>query len=157
MPGYQLDEIDRRILRALTRDGRLSNAELADEVGLSASPCWQRTRRLEAEGYIRGYTALLDAERLGLPETVIIEIKLNHHDEAVLEKFGRAMTALPEVTEVYLTTGEYDFYVKVSVNGTRGYEEFLRQKLFKVPGILHSRSTFTLRCLKLSGVPVPSA
>lgn len=155
MAGYQLDEIDRRILRALVRDGRLSNAELAEEIGLSASPCWQRTRRLEAEGYIRGYTALLDAERLGVPETVIIEIKLDHHEEAALEKFGRAMIALPEVTEVYLTTGEYDFYVKVSVNGTRGYEEFLRRKLFKVAGIRHSRSTFTLRCLKQAGVPVP--
>lgn len=157
MTGYKLDEIDRKILRALVRDGRLNNAQLAEEVGLSASPCWQRTRRLEAEGYIRGYTALLNADRLGLPETVIIEIKLDHHDDAALEQFGRAMIALPEVTEIYLTTGEFDYYVKVSVAGTRGYEDFLRHKLFRVPGIRHSRSTFTLRCLKQSGVPIPSA
>lgn len=151
-----LDDIDRRILRALQRDGRLGNNHLAEEVGLSPSPCWQRTRRLEAEGYIKGYTAVLDQEKLGAPETVIIEVTLNRHDDAVLETFGRAMAELPEVLEVYLTTGEYDYYIKVAVDGTRGYEEFLRQKLYRVPGIQHSRSTFTLRCLKQGGISVPA-
>ncbi|MFC4670911.1 Lrp/AsnC family transcriptional regulator [Seohaeicola nanhaiensis] len=151
-----LDDIDRRILRSLQRDGRLGNNHLAEEVGLSPSPCWQRTRRLEAEGYIKGYTAVLDQEKLGAPETVIIEVTLNRHDDAVLETFGRAMAELPEVLEVYLTTGEYDYYIKVAVDGTRGYEEFLRHKLYRVPGIQHSRSTFTLRCLKQGGISVPA-
>lgn len=150
-----LDDIDRRILRALQRDGRLSNNQLAEEIGLSPSPCWQRTRRLEAEGYIKGYTAVLDQEKLGAPETVIIEVTLNRHDDAVLETFGRAMADLPEVLEVYLTTGEYDYFIKVAVDGTKGYEEFLRRKLYRVPGIQHSRSTFTLRCLKQGGISVP--
>jgi len=149
-----LDDIDRRILRALQRDGRLSNNQLAEEIGLSPSPCWQRTRRLEAEGYIKGYTAVLDQEKLGAPETVIIEVTLNRHDDAVLETFGRAMADLPEVLEVYLTTGEYDYFIKVAVDGTKGYEEFLRRKLYRVPGIQHSRSTFTLRCLKQGGISV---
>lgn len=155
METRKLDAIDRRILRALSRDGRLSNNQLAEMVGLSPSPCWQRTRRLEAEGYIRGYAALLDQALLGAPETVLIEVTLDHHDDAVLEAFGRAMTELPEVLEVHLTTGEYDYMIKVAVDGTRGYEEFLRRKLYKVPGIRHSRSIFTLRCLKQGGVAVP--
>lgn len=151
-----LDQIDRAILRALQKDGRLSNAQLAEQVGLSASPCWQRTRRLEEAGYIQGYTAVLSQELLGAPETVIIEVTLDRHDDSTLERFGRVMADLPEVLEVYLTTGEYDYYIKVAVNGTRGYEEFLRQKLYKVPGIRHSRSIFTLRCLKHQGMGVPS-
>lgn len=155
MENRALDEIDRRILRALRRDGRLSNNQLAEEVGLSPSPCWQRTRRLEAQGYIQGYTAVLDQEKLGVPETVIIEVTLDRHDDTVLETFGRAMVALPEVLEVYLTTGEYDYYIKVAVEGTKGYEKFLRQKLYRVPGIQHSRSIFTLRCLKQGGISVP--
>ena len=150
-----LDAIDRRILRELSRNGRLSNSDLAERIGLSSSPCWQRTRRLENEGYIRGYSAILDGERLGLPETVLIEVALERHDETVLETFGRQMAEMPEVTEVWLVTGEYDYVIKVAVNGTRGYEEFLRKRLFRVPGIRHSRSSFALRCLKASGVPVP--
>lgn len=150
-----LDRIDRRILRALQQNGRLTNAQLAEQVGLSASPCWQRTRRLEAEGFIGGYTAVLDQERLGMPETVIIEVMLDRHDDAALEAFGTAMVALPEVLEVYLTTGEYDYFIKVAANGTRGYEDFLRKKLFRIPGIRHARSSFTLRCLKRTQSVVP--
>ena len=150
-----LDRIDRRILRALQENGRLTNSQLAEQVGLSPSPCWQRTRRLEQEGFIRGYTAVLDQEKLGAPETVIIEVMLDRHDDDVLEAFGKAMVELPEVLEVYLTTGEYDYFVKVAVNGTRGYEDFLRKKLFRIPGIRHSRSSFTLRCLKRTQSVVP--
>lgn len=151
-PG--LDTIDRNILRELARDGRLSNTQLADRVGLSSSPCWQRTRRLEAEGFIQGYAALLDRERLGYGETVIIEVTLDRHDDAMLENFGKAMAEMPEVIEVWLVTGEYDYMIKVAVNGTRGYEEFLRKHLYRVPGIRHSRSSFALRCIKQGGVPV---
>lgn len=91
MEPRHLDPIDRRILRALARDGRLTNAQLAEEIGLSPSPCWQRTRRLEAEGFIRGYAAVLDQAMLGAPETVILEVTLNRHDDAALENFGRAI------------------------------------------------------------------
>lgn len=149
-----LDMIDRNILRELVGDGRLSNSHLAERVGLSPSPCWQRTRRLEAEGYIRSYTALLDREMLGYGETVLIEVTLDHHDDAMLENFGKAMADMPEVIEVWLVTGEYDYMIKVAVNGTRGYEEFLRKRLYRVPGIRHSRSSFALRCIKQGGVPV---
>ena len=147
-----LDSLDRRILHELSRDGRLSNSQLAEKVGLSPSPCWQRTRRLEGEGYITGYRAILSQEKLGMPETVLIEVTLDRHDDLVLETFGAAMAEMPEVLEVYLVSGEYDYLIKVAVAGTRGYEEFLRRRLYKVPGIRQSRSSFALRCLKQSGV-----
>ena len=144
----RLDRIDRAILTALVDDGRISNAQLAEKVGLSPSPCWQRVRRLEESGVISGYTAIIDNARLGTSDIVLVEVALERHDETVVEEFGKAMAALPEVLEVYLTAGEYDYLVKVAVDGTAGYEEFLRRKLYKVRGIRHSRSSFALRCLK---------
>lgn len=151
----RLDRLDRKILRLLLENGRLSNNQIADQIGLSPSPCWQRIRRLEAEGYITGYVAMLDQRLLGAAETVIIEVTLDRHDDEILETFGQVMASMPEVLEVYLTTGEYDYLLKVAVDGTAGYEEFLRKKLYKVPGIRHSRSSFTLRCLKRTYSVIP--
>ncbi|NOV22644.1 Lrp/AsnC family transcriptional regulator [Cupriavidus necator] len=144
----KLDGTDRRILRELRRDGRLSNARLADQVGLSATPCWNRVRALEDAGVIEGYAALLNQKALGLPDTVLIEVTLERHDDDMLYRFGKALAELPEVMEAYLLTGEYDYLIKVAVAGTQGYEEFLRHKLYKLPGLRHSRSTFVLRTLK---------
>ncbi|MFC3110669.1 Lrp/AsnC family transcriptional regulator [Undibacterium arcticum] len=144
----KLDEIDRRILRELRRDGRLSNLKLAERVGLSATPCWNRVKALEERGVIEGYAVLLNQKALGLPDTVIIEVTLDRHDDDTLERFGAALAELPEVVEAYLLTGEYDYLIKVAVAGTEGYEQFLRHKLYKLPGLRHSRSTFVLRCLK---------
>ncbi|WP_186389671.1 Lrp/AsnC family transcriptional regulator [Stappia sp. TSB10GB4] len=144
----QLDDIDRRILKALVANGRLSNTELAREVGLSPSPCWQRVRRLEEEGVISGYTAVLDHEALGVGETVMIEVSLERHDPEALEGFGKAMAEIPEVLEVYLMAGDCDYFVKVAASGTKGVEEFLRERLFPIPGLRHSKSSFSLRCLK---------
>lgn len=143
-----LDEIDRKILRNLSRDGRISNQKLAAMVNLSPTPCWNRVKSLEEAGYITQYVALLDQRALGLPDTVIIEVTLERHDDEIFERFGNALATLPEVMEAYLLTGEYDYLIKVAVSGTEGYERFLRQKLYKIPGIRHSRSTFALRCLK---------
>ncbi|QOG22006.1 MULTISPECIES: Lrp/AsnC family transcriptional regulator [Bradyrhizobium] len=146
--ALRLDEIDRKILRALQQDARLTTAQLADRIGLSTTPCWNRLKRLETQGYIDGYVALLNQDKLGLPETVIIELTLDRHDEEMLERFGQLLTNLPEVIEAYLTTGDYDYVVKVAVESTAGYERFLREKLYRIPGIRHSRSSFALRCLK---------
>lgn len=145
-----LDQIDRKIMEALIEDGRLTNSQLAERVGLSAAPCWQRVRRLESEGYISGYAAILDQRLLGARETVLLEVTLERHDDEAVASFGRAMAALPEVLEVYLTTGEYDYFIKVAVDGTQGYADFLAKKLYKIPGVRHSRSSFTLGCLKRS-------
>lgn len=148
MTSRPLDRLDSRILAILSEDGRISNADLAQAVGLSPSPCWQRVRRLEEEGVISGYRAIVDRAKLGSSEIVMIEVILDRHDDEVLESFGRAMQEMPEVLEVMLTTGEYDYLIKVAVSGTRAYEEFLRSKLYRVPGIRHSRSSFVLRSLK---------
>ncbi|MBL6430244.1 MAG: Lrp/AsnC family transcriptional regulator [Maritimibacter sp.] len=148
MTSRPLDRLDSRILAILSEDGRISNANLAQAVGLSPSPCWQRVRRLEEEGVISGYRAIVDRAKLGSSEIVMIEVILDRHDDEVLESFGRAMQEMPEVLEVMLTTGEYDYLIKVAVSGTRAYEEFLRSKLYRVPGIRHSRSSFVLRSLK---------
>ena len=145
---HEIDEIDRRIMRELRLDGRLSNTKLAEKIGLSTTPCWNRVRALEERGVIEGYTALLSQKSLGYPDTVIIEVTLDRHDDDIFEKFGQALAELPEVMEAYLLTGEYDYLIKVAVAGTAGYEEFLRRKLYKLPGLRHSRSTFVLRCLK---------
>ena len=150
-----LDQLDRRILKALVENARISNVKLAESVGLSASQCWQRVRYLEQEKIIEGYTSRLDQAKLGAGEIVIVEVTLDRHEDEILEQFGKAMASIPEVLEVYLTTGEYDYLLKVAVNGTRGYEEFLRKKLYRFKGIRHSRSSFALRCLKQAQAFVP--
>src|SRR4051812_18512676 len=146
----KLDEIDRKILRELRIDGRISNAHLAEKIGLSASPCWNRVKQLEEGGIIEGYTVLLNQQALGVPDTVMIEVTLDKHDDDTFERFGQALADMPEVLEAYLLTGEYDYLIKVAVAGTEGYEQFLRRKLYTLPGLRHSRSTFVLRCLKRS-------
>lgn len=144
----ELDQSDRRILRALQENARLTVAQVAEKAGLSQTPCWNRLKRLESTGVISGYVALVDQAKIGYPETVIIEVTLERHDEEALKRFGDILKDLPEVIEAYLTTGEYDYFIKVAVSGTAGYERFLREKLYRIPGIRHSRSAFTLRCLK---------
>jgi Lrp/AsnC family leucine-responsive transcriptional regulator len=148
MKDGQLDEIDRKILRILRNDGRISNQKLADSVHLSPTPCWNRVRALEEGGFIEGYAALLSQRALGLPDTVLIEVTLDRHDDDMLIRFGEELAKLPEVMEANLLTGDYDYLIKVAVAGTEGYERFLRQRLYKIPGIRHSRSTFVLRTLK---------
>lgn len=148
MKEANLDDIDRKILRVLSRDGRISNQKLAESVNLSPTPCWNRVKALEEAGFITEYVAILDQRALGLPDTVIIEVTLDRHDDEIFQRFGDELAKLPEVMEAYLLTGEYDYLIKVAVSGTEGYEQFLRQKLYKIPGIRHSRSTFALRCLK---------
>jgi Lrp/AsnC family leucine-responsive transcriptional regulator len=156
MKDGQLDDIDRHILRTLGGDGRISNQKLADTVNLSPTPCWHRVRALEEAGYIAGYAALLDQRLLGMPDTVIIEVTVDRHDDEIFKAFSDAVAALPEVMEAYLLSGEYDYLIKVAVAGTEGYERFLRQKLYKLPGVRHTRSTFALRCLKRAPSVTPA-
>ncbi|AKQ57274.1 Lrp/AsnC family transcriptional regulator [Bordetella hinzii] len=146
--SVKLDDIDLRILRELRADGRLSNIRLAERIGLSPTPCWNRVRALEEAGVIEGYAALLNQKALGVPDTVMIEVTLEHHDDESLERFGEQICALPEVVEAFLVTGEYDYLIKVAVAGTEGYEQFLRKRLYRLPGVRHSRSTFVLKRLK---------
>ncbi len=143
-----LDETDFKILRALQFNARIANVDLAAQVGLSPTPCWNRVKALEENGVIEKYVTILDHAALGYPDTVIVEVTLDRHDDNALEKFEATLAGLPEVIEAYLASGEYDYYIKAAVAGAEGYERFLRQRLYKIPGIRHSRSSFMLRCLK---------
>ncbi len=153
MPGKrksveELDSLDRRILSALCENGRLTTSALAEQVGLSSSPCWTRVKRLEEVGVIEKYVAVLNHPNLGFANIVFVEITLDKHDDKVLERFGAALAGIPEVMEAYLVTGDYDYLIKVVVRDTDHYERFLRQALYKIPGIRQSRTTFGLRTLK---------
>ena len=150
----KLDKFDISILEALQKDARLSLQDLGKIVGLTASPCWTRVKRLEDAGIIEGYTVRLSPEKLGLPETVILHVSLDSHSDEALFEFGRALESIPEVLEAFLVSGDYDYYIRVVVEDTRGYERFLREKLYKIPGIRNSKSSFVLRRLKQSQLPV---
>lgn len=149
-----LDKLDIAILEALQKDARLSLQELGKQVGLTASPCWNRVRRMEEAGVIEGYSVRVNPEKVGLTETVILNVTLDNHSDEALFDFGQALEAIPEVMEAYLVSGDYDYYIRVAVDGTRGYERFLREQLYKIPGIRNSRSSFVLRRLKQSQLPL---
>ncbi len=146
---YSLDRIDRKILSALRKDGRLTVAQLSDLVGLSSSPCWTRVKRLESLNVIEGYTATINAKAIGINELFFIEITLERHDDEILEQFSDALSQMPEVIEAHLVTGDYDYLVKVAVKNAEHYERFLRKNLYSMKGIRHTRSIFALRPLKL--------
>ncbi|NBX61886.1 MAG: Lrp/AsnC family transcriptional regulator [Betaproteobacteria bacterium] len=150
----KLDKFDLAILQALQQDARLSLQDLGKLVGLTASPCWTRVKRMEDAGIITGYTVQLSPEKLGLPETVILHVTLDNHSDEALFEFGRTLESIPEVLEAYLVSGDYDYFIRVAVEDTRGYERFLRERLYKIPGIRHSKSSFVLRRLKQSPLPV---
>ena len=143
-----LDLVDRKILSALHRNARLTINELAEIAGLSASPCWTRVKQLEASGAIERYAAILSQAAIGLRDIVFVEITLEKHNEKVLERFGAALARIPQVLEARLVTGDYDYLVKVAIADTADYERFLREQLYRIEGIRHSRSMFSLRALK---------
>ncbi len=150
----ELDKFDIAILEALQRDARVSLQELSGQVGLTSSPCWTRIKRMEAAGVIEGYTVRVNAEKLGLADTVIVQVTLDSHSDEALFEFGRALEAIPEVLEAFLISGDYDYYIRIAVRDTRDYERLLRERLYKIPGIRHSRSSFVLRQLKQSPLPL---
>ncbi|QYX57167.1 Lrp/AsnC family transcriptional regulator [Roseovarius sp. SCSIO 43702] len=140
-----LDDLDRRILAALQRRGRISNSDLAEQVHLSASACHRRVQRLEAEGYIAGYVALLDARRMGLPSTVFVEITLSTQAEDVLDAFEKAVARIPSVLECHLTAGAADYILKVVAEDTEDFARIHRQHLARLPGVAKMQSSFALR------------
>ncbi len=150
----ELDKFDVAILEALQKDARISLQELGKQVGLTSSPCWNRVKRMEEAGVIEGYSVRVNPEKIGLTETVILHVTLDNHSDEALFQFGQALEAVPEVMEAFLVSGDYDYYIRVAVEGTKGYERFLREKLYKIPGIRNSKSSFVLRRLKESQVPL---
>lgn len=150
-----LDETDRRILRVLQTRGRISNADLSGAVNLSASSCHRRVQRLETEGYVRDYVALLDARRLGMPTTVFVEITLNAQADEVLEAFETAVARVPDVLECHLMAGTADYLLKIVAADTEDFARIHRQYLTRLPGVAQMQSSFALRTVfKTTALPV---
>jgi Lrp/AsnC family leucine-responsive transcriptional regulator len=143
----KLDETDRSILRVLQVDGRITNADLATEVGLSPSAALRRTRALERTGVIAGYTALIDHRSLGRGTTVFIEISLTAQSGHLLDEFEAAVTECPEVVDCHLMAGDFDYLVQVVCADVSDYERIHRDWLSKMPGVDRIRSSFALRAV----------
>jgi Lrp/AsnC family leucine-responsive transcriptional regulator len=143
-----LDPASVKILGELQKNGRISSNELAEKIGLSASPCWRRQKELEENGYIVRYTALLDRRKLGLAVVCLLHISLVRHAEGVVEQFEDAMRLRPEVVECYETTGSSDYMVKVVVADMDAYHDFLHNVLVKLNGISQVNTSVALREVK---------
>ena len=153
-----LDEIDRRILASLQAHARLRNVELAEQVGLSASPCLRRVKRLEETGVIRGFATLVDPEAVGLPVSVFVQVTLERQAEAALEAFESHIAEWPEVMECYLMTGDADYLLRVVAADLTAYQEFLMNKLTRVEGVASIKSSFALRRIAYrTALPVDTA
>ncbi|HEY1383231.1 MAG TPA: Lrp/AsnC family transcriptional regulator [Dongiaceae bacterium] len=146
-----LDALDSKILAALQKDGRLSNVELAERVGLSPSPCLRRVKRLEEEGYIAGYKARIDRRRLGLGMTIFVGVKVDGHRDTNANAFQEAMRKLPEVVACHMVSGESDFLLEVVVADLPAYDAFLFRTLLALPMVRDIRSNFAIRTVKSDG------
>ena len=150
-----IDETDRRILKVLQRQGRISNAELSEAANLSASACHRRVQRLEKEGYIRDYVALLNARKMGVPTTVFVEITLQAQADEVLAAFEKAVGRIPDVLECHLMAGSADYLLKVVAENTDDFARIHRQHLARLPGVAQMQSSFALRTVfKTTALPV---
>jgi Lrp/AsnC family leucine-responsive transcriptional regulator len=136
----KLDTVDLRILAALQRDGRISNVALAREAGLSPTPCLDRVKALEAEGYIQGYCARLEPQALGLGLTVFIQIAIDRTSKRAFDAFRKAVLAIPEIQECHMVAGGYDYLLKVRVPDMAAYRAFLGEVLSRIPGIRETHS-----------------
>lgn len=140
-----LDPTDRRILTVLQREGRITNAELSEQVNLSPSACHRRTQRLEEEGYIAGFVALLDPRKLGRNTTVFVEITLEGQAEELLDAFEREVAKIPDILECHLMAGSADYLLKMMVEDTEDFARIHRQFLSRLPGVRQMQSSFALR------------
>jgi DNA-binding Lrp family transcriptional regulator len=145
-----LDHIDKRILRALQRDGRLQNVELAKEVGLSPSPCLRRVRRLEDAGIIQRYTALLDASKIGISLTVFARVSLVSQDAETVERFAETMRKLPQVVECHIMAGECDALLRVVATDLDSYRQFQVAHLNRKNGVQIVKTDIPMQKVKLS-------
>lgn len=153
----KLDRYDRRILEVLQQDGRISNQDLADQIGLSPSPCLRRVRALEESGLILGFRALLDARRLGLTLLALVHISMDRHTPERFARFDAAVSELPEVLECLLITGqEADYQLKVIVRDMEAYQALLLNKITRIEGVSGVHSSFVLRrVVERTALPIP--
>ncbi len=140
-----LDATDRRILTVLQKEGRITNAELSERINLSPSACHRRVQRLEEEGYIASYVALLDARKMGRPTTVFVEITLQSQADEVLDAFETAVARVPDILECHLMAGTADYLIKIMAQDTEDFARIHRQYLTRLPGVAQMHSSFALR------------
>lgn len=144
----QLNRIDRNILRALQKDARISYAELARQVGLSTTPCKERVKRLEREGVIRNYQAILDPRYLDAALVVFVQIRLSRTSQDIFEEFTRCAYDIPAIQECYLVSGNFDYLIKARVADMAAYREFLGDTLLSLPGVQESTSYVVMEQVK---------
>lgn len=151
----ELDQTDRRILTVLQKRGRMSNADLSEQVNLSASACHRRVQRLESDGFIRDYVALLDSRKMRVATTVFVEITLSGQADEVLDAFEKAVARIPDVLECHLMAGSADYMLKVVAENTDDFARIHRQHLARLPGVAQMQSSFALRTVfKTTALPV---
>ena len=146
-----LDAYSLKILLELQRDARQTVAQLSAAVGLSPTPCWKRVKDMESAGVIRGYTALVDPEKVGLHLTVMVEVNLTHHNEELVQRFEQAIAESPYIVRCQATTGQADYLMTVLAPDIKHYERFLHTTLFEQAGVTHVRSAIVLREVKHGG------
>jgi len=146
--AIELDDFDRKILRALQENGDYSMADLGNLIGLSHTPCWRRLKRLEAEGIIKGKVTLLNPQMLNLGVRVVASLNLKSHDPDSLGAFEAAVQEIPEVMSCYAMSGDKDYQLEVVVESVAQYEELLRTRLMLLPLVSNVSSTFALRQVK---------
>jgi Lrp/AsnC family transcriptional regulator, leucine-responsive regulatory protein len=147
-PIMPLDSTDRRMLEILQRDGRISNAALAEQLHLSPSPCLRRLRALESDGVISGYRAVLDRKKLGLGLTVFVEVKVDGHSDRTAKAISDKVTAAPEVVSANIVSGSADFLLEIVVSDLAAYERLMFDTLLRLPNVGDVRSNFALRTVK---------
>lgn len=147
-PRRSLDRTDRRILRALQEDGRMSNVELARKVGLSPTPCLERVRRLERDGYIEGYRAILNPEKMNAALIAFVEVTLERTTTAELDRFNNAIMALDEVLECHMVGGGFDYLVKIRLPDMGHYRRFLGEKLAAIKGVSQTHTYVVMEEVK---------
>ncbi|MFD0910142.1 Lrp/AsnC family transcriptional regulator [Ruegeria arenilitoris] len=142
-----MDQIDRKIVRALQQDGRITVLDLAEKVGLSPTPCARRLDRLRRDEVITGYSAQVDPEKLGFGVTIFVSVELEKQDRNAIDAFERAILRCDEVMECYLMTGSRDILLRVVARDLTAFDAFLENRLMQIPGIRNLRSNFALRAM----------
>jgi Lrp/AsnC family leucine-responsive transcriptional regulator len=148
MSKLSLNKIDLKILRALQNDGRIKYSELAAKVGLTTSPCIERIKRLERDGFIQSYTAVLSPELLNAAMVVFVQVRLDRSIKDSFAKFRKSVLALSQVQECYLVTGNYDFIIKARVSNMEAYRKFLETDLLSIAGVQESTSSVVIDAIK---------
>jgi len=144
----KLDRYDRHILATLQDDGRISNQQLADTVGLSSAACWRRVKALDEKGILKKHTALVNPEALGYDLCVLVMVTLIRHQQDHAMEFQQAVQSYPEVLQCFAVTGDADYVLRVIIQSMAAYDRFLNDKIFSLPGVSQVRSNFALREIK---------